>query len=58
MKALIKKLYLFIRFGKITKRVVDSINGYPCEIAYYDRNGDMIGYWAYGYFDPEGKYRG
>jgi len=56
--SIIKKIYLFIRFGKITKRTVDTINGYPCEIAYYDRNGDMIGYWAYGYFDPEGKYRG
>ncbi len=55
---IIKRLYLFIRFGYITKCVVDSINGYPCEIAYYDRTGKMIGYWAYGYYDPEGKFQG
>jgi hypothetical protein len=58
IQKLIKKLYIYIRFGRITQRTVDSINGRPCEIAYYDRNGKMIGYWAYGYFDPEGEYRG
>jgi hypothetical protein len=56
--SILKKIYLYIRFGEITERVVDRIEGIPCEIAYYDRNGDMIGYWAYGSFDPEGKYRG
>jgi hypothetical protein len=54
----IKRLYLFIRFGYITKQVVDSINGLPCEIAYYGRHGEMIGYWAYGYYDPKGKFKG
>ena len=58
MKRLIKKIYLYIRFGTITERIVDRIEGIPCEIAYYDRNGKMIGYWAYGYFDPEGGYKG
>ncbi|MDD3644373.1 MAG: hypothetical protein PHR19_02475 [Bacteroidales bacterium] len=58
IRKLIKNLYIYIRFGEITSRVVDRTNGMPCEIAYYDRNGKMIGYWAYGYFDPEGEYRG
>jgi hypothetical protein len=58
IRKLIKKLYIYILFWRITQRTVDSINGLPCEIAYYDRNGEIIGYWAYGYFDPKGKYRG
>ena len=39
-------------------QVRDSINHEPCEIAYYDRHGVMIGYWAYGSYDPDLPYQG
>lgn len=56
MKAL-KDFYYYVRFGKVSSVVKDKINDIPCEIAYYDRNGRMIGYWAYGYFDPNMPYK-
>jgi len=55
---MIRKFYLWLRFGTITCKVVDTINGLPCEKAYYGRRGKLIGYWAYGNFDPEAPYQG
>jgi hypothetical protein len=48
----------WVRWGKITEEVVDAIANVPCEIQYRDRNGTIIGYWAYGYFDPSLPYKG
>lgn len=53
-----KDLYIKIRFGKVTSEVKDTINGIICEEEFYDRNGEIIGYWAYGYFDPSLPYKG
>ncbi len=48
----------FARFGRVTSKVVGWIDGYqPCEIEYYDYLGRVIGYWAYGHFDPSYPYR-
>jgi hypothetical protein len=55
---MIKRLYLYLRFGKITARVVDRIDYVPCEIQYFNSKGETIGYWAYGCFDPNFPYRG
>ena len=54
----IKKIYYLIRYGKITSMTVDDINYTPCEIKYMDKNGNIIGYWAYGYFEPNLPYQG
>jgi hypothetical protein len=51
---MLKRLYLYLRFGKITERI-DYV---PCEIEYKNSKGDTIGFWAYGYFDPGLPYRG
>jgi hypothetical protein len=43
---------------KVTSRTVDSIDMHPCEIEYKDKNGKLVGYWAYGSFDPNFPYQG
>lgn len=58
MRRLARQLWLWIRFGKITSKVVARDGGVASEIEYFDRNGKSIGYWAYGSFDPSGPYRG
>jgi len=54
----IRKLIRWIRFGTIRERVVSRIEGTPCEIEYTGRFGRVIGYWAYGSFDPSEPYQG
>lgn len=55
---MLKSIWNLIRFGKITSTVKSDINGIACEIEYYGRNGKVIGYWAYGSFDPYYPYQG
>lgn len=61
LEALHKRLvrvWVWFRFGKITARVVSHDGGYPSEIEYRDSDGYLIGYWAFGYFDPKLPYQG
>jgi hypothetical protein len=54
-----RRLWLWIRFGKITSRVTGTAgDGVPSEIEYYGRWGRQIGFWAYGYFHPDYPYQG
>lgn len=45
--------FQWLRFGKITTKVIDRIEGTVCELEYRGRFNKVVGYWAYGYFDPE-----
>lgn len=45
-------------WSPVTWIVRDTINGTACEIEYFDRLGNPIGYWAYGEFDPGMPYKG
>lgn len=47
-----------VRFGdiRVETRSVDS--GVASEIAFIGRGGKIVGYWAYGDFDPSYPYRG
>jgi hypothetical protein len=46
-------------FGDITERVVGTAgDGVPAEIEYRGRGGRVIGYFAYGSYDPALPYRG
>lgn len=54
----LKKLWQWIQFGKITSEVKSVDGGHVSEVAYYGRNGVLVGYWAYGSFDPSYPYRG
>ncbi len=53
-----KRWWQWIRFGEISEQVKSIDGGCASEIAYYDRFGRMVGYWAYGSFDPNLPYRG
>lgn len=50
-------VYFYIRFGRLTERVMMN-DWYVAEIEYKDRNGRQVGYWAYGYFEPNQPYQG
>jgi len=55
------RLYRFIRWirwGAVNERIVCRIGEIPCEAEYTDRWGRVIGYWAYGSFDPRLPYQG
>lgn len=53
-----KKLIRWIRFGKIKATVKAVDGGVESEIEYTGRFGRIVGYWAYGYFDPALPYKG
>lgn len=42
----------------LISRVVSTIEGTACEIEYIDSAGNVVGYWAYGSFDPAYPYQG
>ena len=55
---ILKKLYYRIRFGRVKERVTAQINGIASEIEILDRNNNIVGFWAYGYYDPSHPYNG
>lgn len=49
----------WLRWGAVEEKVMDSIDRWcTTEVAYLDRRGNLIGYWAYGCFDPSFPFRG
>jgi hypothetical protein len=58
VKDSICRSWTWVRFGKITETVKSVDGGVVSEIEYRGRSGKVIGYWAYGHFDPTGPYRG
>lgn len=54
----LNRLLRWIRFGRITEHVTDTIAGHACEIEYRGRFGRVVGFWAYGSFDPQYPYQG
>jgi hypothetical protein len=56
---MIKRIWLWLRFGKITTKITGTAgDNVPAEIEYYGRRGRIIGFWAYGYFHPDYPYKG
>jgi hypothetical protein len=55
---MIRRFVRWLRWGTISERVVCSIEGTSAEIEFTDRWGRVIGYWAYGSFDPRLPYQG
>lgn len=47
-----------LRFGEIRQEIRSIDGGVASEVAYYGRNGVLVGYWAYGSFDPWMPYQG
>ncbi len=55
----LRKIWLWIRFGKITSRITGTAgDNVPAEIEYLDRWGNVIGFWAYGSWQPGCPYQG
>ena len=55
---MLRRLWLWLRFGRVTEHVKAVDGGVPSEIEYRGRFNRVVGYWAYGSFDPQGPYRG
>ncbi|WP_157657720.1 hypothetical protein [Burkholderia ubonensis] len=53
-----KRFWQWLRFGTITEKVKSVDGGVPSEVEYSGRRGKLVGYWAYGYFDPKLPYQG
>lgn len=56
---MLKRLWQWIRFGTISAHVVGTAgDNVAAEIEYRGRRGRVVGFWAYGSFDPNGPYQG
>lgn len=55
---MLRRLWLWLRFGRITEHVLAVDGGVASEIELHDRFGRVVGYWAYGFYDPHFPYRG
>ena len=47
----------WLRFGTVTETVTAVDGGVPSEIEFRGRFGRLVGFWAYGSFDPSLPYR-
>jgi hypothetical protein len=54
----LQRAWQWLRFGDITETTKAVDGGVVSEVEYRGRNDKVIGYWAYGYFDPAYPYQG
>lgn len=54
----LRQAWLWARFGTITETVKSVDGGVASEIEYRGRGDKIVGYWAYGSFDPAFPYQG
>lgn len=52
-----KRIYYRLRFGKVHYNVKSVDGSVPFEYEILDKNGNLVGYWAYGHYDPSLPYR-
>lgn len=57
IKRFLRKVYNSIRFGRVRPVVKYTVAGTVAEIVYFDSKSAIVGYWAYGHFDPSFPYR-
>ena len=60
---LLKKIYekphsTLLRKGYTERVVCTAGDNVPAEIEYRDEEGNVVGYWAYGSWDPAYPYQG
>lgn len=48
----------WIMWGTIREGTYYLDGGFISEISYIGRNGRIVGYWAYGYWQPDCPYHG
>ena len=55
----LKGMVTWVRFGTITEHTTATAgDNVTAEVEYRGRHGKVVGYWAYGYFDPNLPYQG
>ena len=47
-----------VHFGHVRSEVKATEQGHVAEEAFYDADGNIIGYWAYGHYDPAYPFQG
>lgn len=52
MNDALKSFWYWLRFGTVRAETRSIDGGVDSEIAYIGRAGKIVGYWAYGHFDP------
>jgi len=53
----VRKTYNYLRFGAVTAHIIGTVGGgVPAEIEYRDKDGRVVGFWAYGYWHPDYPY--
>lgn len=57
-KGLLDRFVIWLRWGYLTEHNKATVGGHVSEIEYHDKKGNIVGYWAYGEFDPHLPYRG
>jgi hypothetical protein len=59
MSSWLQKIIDWAECLSVDETIKDTINGIPCEIEYRSKlTGNVVGYWAYGYYDPNLPYNG
>lgn len=51
------RCWQWLRFGTVRAEVLGVDGGVASEVAYIGRGVKIVGYWAYGSFDPAMPYR-
>ena len=46
------------KYGEMREVIVDRIESIVTEIKYVDKDDKILGYWAYGHFEPGLPYQG
>lgn len=56
---LLNKEDFLAKYGEIKEVIVDTMDGWlVMETKYVDKNGEILGYWAHGYYEPFMPYQG
>lgn len=58
MKRAVRRTYNRVRFGKVAAHVTATAgHNVAAEIEYRDKNGRVVGFWAYGSWEPNSPYK-
>jgi hypothetical protein len=58
LRRILRRIYNRVRFGRVTAHITGTAgHNVAAEIEYRDKNGEVVGFWAYGSWDPSYPYR-
>ena len=58
VKRTVRRTYNRVRFGTVTAHVTGTAgHNVAAEIEYRDKNGEVVGFWAYGSWHPNYPYQ-